>query len=147
MEDLSFNPVNFGNSQTAPEQHAEHLPQGYRCQNLTWCRLVFDSSDDESPVKPCKWHHCHSSPNDRGLLCIRAEASSLEHHTCCHHLTSTPNTEQFSTDDTTSSKDSTKENLPTAPLDDDVWCEDPILDRHLCIHNTSAKPPVFLPLT
>ena len=33
-------------------------------------------------------------------------------------------------DDTTSSK----ENIHTAPLDDHVWSEDPIPDRHLCIH-------------
>ena len=39
-------------------------------------------------------------------------------------------------DDTTSSK----ENFPTAPLDEDVWSEDPILDRHLCIHKTPDEP-------
>ena len=33
-------------------------------------------------------------------------------------------------DDTTS----TEEHFPTAPLDDEVWSEDPIPDRLLCIH-------------
>ena len=39
-------------------------------------------------------------------------------------------------DDTTFSK----ENFPTAPLDDNVWSEDPIPDGHLCIHETPDKP-------
>ena len=59
----------------------------------------------------------------------------------CHHLclysTPTLNTEQLSMffdgvawdDDITSSEG----NFPTAPLDDEVWPEDPILDRQLCI--------------
>ena len=29
-----------------------------------------------------------------------------------------------------------KENFQTVPLDDDVWSEDPIPDRCLCIHDT-----------
>ena len=29
---------------------------------------------------------------------------------------------------------------PTAPLDDDVWSEDPIPDRHLCILKTPDEP-------
>ena len=33
--------------------------------------------------------------------------------------------------------DTTEENFPTAPLDDDIWSEDQIPDRHLCIHDTS----------
>ena len=81
---------------------------------------MFTSSDDESPV--------------------RAELCSPEHHNLCHDLTPTSNTKQFFTDvdsvswndDTTSSK----ENFPTAPLEDVVWSEDPIPDRQLCIHKT-----------
>ena len=30
-----------------------------------------------------------------------------------------------------------EEDFPTAPLDDDVWLEDPVSDRHLCIHEQS----------
>ena len=47
----------------------------------------------------------------------------------CH--TATPSTYQLFQDATA------KENFPTAPLDDDVWLEDPIPDRHLCIHEPS----------
>ena len=35
---------------------------------------------------------------------------------------------------------SSKEHFPTAPLDDGVWAEEPILDRCLCIHETPDKP-------
>ena len=44
-------------------------------------------------------------------------------------------TDQFLTetwDDETTSFD---KHLPTVPLDDDVWVEEPIPDRCLCIHN------------
>ena len=30
-----------------------------------------------------------------------------------------------------------EEHFPTAPLDDDVWQEEPVPDRYLCIHNQS----------
>ena len=30
-----------------------------------------------------------------------------------------------------------EECFPTAPLDDDVWMEEPVPDRHLCIHEHS----------
>ena len=30
-----------------------------------------------------------------------------------------------------------KEHFPTAPLNDDVWMEEPVPDRHLCIHEHS----------
>ena len=35
---------------------------------------------------------------------------------------------------------STKEHFPTAPLDDEVWSEDPIPDRQLCIHERPHEP-------
>ena len=31
---------------------------------------------------------------------------------------------------------SSQENFPTAPLDDEVWSDDQILDRQLCIHKS-----------
>ena len=52
MEELSFNPANFGQSPTSPEHHEKHSPQGYRCHSFTHCPLVFTSLDDESPVRP-----------------------------------------------------------------------------------------------
>ena len=30
-----------------------------------------------------------------------------------------------------------EEDFPTAPLDDDVWLEEPVPDRHFCIHEQS----------
>ena len=30
-----------------------------------------------------------------------------------------------------------KEDFPTAPIDDDIWLEEPVPDRHLCIHKQS----------
>ena len=30
-----------------------------------------------------------------------------------------------------------EEDFPTAPLDDDIWLEDSVPDRHLCIHEQS----------
>ena len=36
-------------------------------------------------------------------------------------------------------QDTTAENedFPTVQLDDNIWLEDPVLDRHLCIHKQS----------
>ena len=43
---------------------------------------------------------------------------------------------KLSTDD--SFQDATaEEDFSTAPLDDDIWLEDTVLDRHLCIHEQS----------
>ena len=56
----------------------------------------------------------------------------------CHHIT--PTTDQFLTeawDDDTTSFD---EHFPTAPLDDDAWAEEQILDRCLCIHGRPDEP-------
>ena len=56
----------------------------------------------------------------------------------------TQNSEQFYTDfknvawdDDTSS---IEEHFPTAPLEDDVWSEDPIPDRQLCTHKRPHEP-------
>ena len=70
--------------------------------------------------------------------------SSPESHNQHQYHTHTPNTEQLFTDfdniawdnDTTSSN----EHFPTAPLDDKVWSEDPITDRHLCMHKSPHEP-------
>ena len=124
MEELSFNPANFGQSSTLQEHHEEHLSQGYRCCSFTCHKLVFTSSDDESPVG--------------------TELCSPEHHNLCHYLIPTPNTEQFFTDVSSVALDDdttfSEEHFPTAPLDSVVWSEDPILDRHLCIHETPHEP-------
>ena len=61
----------------------------------------------------------------------------------------TPTTEQSYADfdnvawdnDTTS----TEENFPTAPLDDEVWSEDQIPDRPLCIYESPHKSTCSVP--
>ena len=34
-------------------------------------------------------------------------------------------------------EDDTEEHFPTASLDDDIWLEEPVPERHLCIHENS----------
>ena len=34
-------------------------------------------------------------------------------------------------------EDDAKEHFPTASLDDNVWMEEPVPERHLCIHENS----------
>ena len=95
-------------------------------------------------MRPSECHHQYSSTNARGPVHRRVDLSSPVCHNLCHYGTPTPNTEQFSTyfngvawdDDITSFK----KNFPMAPLDDEVWSEDLILDRQLCIHKTPQMP-------
>ena len=133
MEDLSFNPANFGQSPTTPEQHEENSPHRYRHCSFTCHQLVFTSSDDESPMR-----HQPSSTNASSPAQRRAALSSPENHKQHHYHTPTQNTEQFYTNFDNVGWDndmtSTEEHFPTALLDDDVWSEDPILDRLLWIH-------------
>ena len=50
-----------------------------------------------------------------------------------YHHTSTP-----STDNSFHKATAAEEGFPTAPLDDNIWLEDPVPDRHLtCIHEQS----------
>ena len=49
-----------------------------------------------------------------------------------YHQASTSSTENSFQDTITEEED-----FPTAPLDDDIWLEDPIPDRHLCIQEQS----------
>ena len=48
------------------------------------------------------------------------------HHTCT-----------TSTDDSFQDATAAEEDFPTASLDDDIWLEDPVPDRHLCFHKQS----------
>ena len=50
------------------------------------------------------------------------------------HHTSTP-----STDDPFQDTTAEEEDFSTAPIDDDTWLEDPVPDRHLCIHEQSQS--------
>ena len=131
--ELSFNPTT---PFTTAKQHPVHSPQRFRCHSPVWHCLVFCSSE-ESPVRPsdpCLWHSStlDSSPVFRG-----AESPlPVQHHVNHHHM-SAPSTDQFFMDGTT------KENFPTAPLDDDIWSEDQIPDRHLFIHDTSQPTHLY----
>ena len=100
---------------------------------------MFTSSDDECPVRSQ-----HSSTAANGPAHRSADLSSSEHHNQHHYHISTQTTDQFYTnfdnvawdEDTTS----TEGDFPTGPLDDDIWAEDPIWDRQLCIQETPHKP-------
>ena len=89
---------------------------------------MFSSSDEESPERSSLQY---PSTPDSIPVYRRAELPSLVQHHVTHDHTSTPGTDQFFTDDTT------EEHFPTAALDDDIWMEDQVPDRHLCIHDTS----------
>ena len=64
----------------------------------------------------------------------RTEPSSQLQHLMVSHCTSTLNTENSFQDSTSEEEE---EDFPTAPLVDDVWLEDPIQVRHLCIQDQS----------
>ena len=135
VDDLSLNLVNFGQSPTTTGQCAESSP--CRNCNTTHYQLVFTSLDDKSPIRSSKCYSQQPSSDDRGQDLREADVSSSVHHNLCHYIT--PTTDQFLTeawdDDTTSFE----EHFQTAPLDDDVWAEEPIPDSHLCIHERPDK--------
>ena len=59
------------------------------------------------------------------------EDHSPEHDILVHHLPST--TEEEDND--------TEEHFPTISLDDNIWMEEPVPERHLCIHETHDLCP------
>ena len=80
VDDFSFNPVNFGQSPTLPEQHPEPSP----CRHsLTHHHLVFTSSNDESPERFSEWCSPPSSTDARSLTPREADVSSSVHHDLC----------------------------------------------------------------
>ena len=75
-------------------------------------------------------HHLTFEDNDNSSIDSNPlhgsmECSSLTEHPMAHHLTSAAQEEDV------------EEHFPTTPLDDDVWMEEPVPDRHLCIHEHS----------
>ena len=74
------------------------------------CHLMFDE-DDNSLID--------SNPLNGSM-----EWSSLTEHPMAHHITGADKEEEV-------------EHFPTASLSDDVWMEEPVPDRHLCIHEHS----------
>ena len=90
-------------------------PRACSCQQpgtltTVHCHLMF-KEDDESLL-------------DRDMLHTRIEHHSPGEHPMPHHLSSTHEEKE-------------EEHFPTAPLNDDVWIEEPVPDRHLCIHEDS----------
>ena len=57
------------------------------------------------------------------------ENHSSEDDILAHHLPSMAEEED----------DGMEEHFPTISLDDDFWMEDPILERHLCIHEDAHE--------
>ena len=75
------------------------------------CYLMFDEGDD-------------SSIDSIPLHGSMEQSSAAEHQMVCH-LTSADEEEEL------------EEHFPTAPLGDDVWMQEPVPDRHICIHEHS----------
>ena len=89
-------------------------PQAYSPQqpgnlNAMCCHLIFEENDNSSI--------------DSNPLHARTEHYLPAEHQMACHLTSKDKDEE--------------EHFPTAPLDDDICMEGPVLDRHLCIHEHS----------
>ena len=63
-------------------------------------------------------------------LCTRMEHHSPEEPPMACHLTSVDEEQDEEEEDA-------EEHFPTAPLNDDIEMEEPVLDRHLCIHEHS----------
>ena len=63
---------------------------------------------------------------DRDTPHPRIEYHSPDEKTIAHHLTSIAKEEE-----------DTEEHFPTVSLDENVWMEEPVLERHLCIHEDS----------
>ena len=98
-------------------KHPVHSPQRFRCHSLVHHHLVFNNSDEESPVWPSDPCIQHSSTPDSSPVCRGAEPPLPAQHHMNYHHTSPPSTDQFFKDDTT------KEDFPTDPLDDDIWSD------------------------
>ena len=70
-----------------------------------------------------------NSSMDSSPLHSRTEQPSPIEQQMAHHLT----------DDSFQNiiNEEEDEDFPTTPLDDDVWLEEPVPDRHICIHEQS----------
>ena len=107
---MSFDPVT-----PLTTAHPAHSPQRLNSHNPACCQLTFGSSDEENPS------------TDSSPLHGRAEQSSSVQQHMLYHCT------DHSFQDATNEE----EDFPTAPLDDDIWLEEPVPVRHLCIHEQS----------
>ena len=84
--------------------------------------------------------HCSqcSSPDDRGWDPREADISSSIQHNLCHHVR--PTSDQFLTEALDDDTPSFEEHFPVVLLDDDIWAEEQIPDRHLYIHERTDEP-------
>ena len=83
VEDLSFNPANFGQSPTTPDQHAKSSCHKCGCSSFTHHQLAFTSSDDKSPVRHSEQCSQHPSTDDSSHNPREADASYSVHHNLC----------------------------------------------------------------
>ena len=82
---------------------------------MVYCHLTFEE-DDESLLGTDTPH-------------TRMEHHSPEEHPMTHHL--------ISIEEEDEEEEDTEEHFPTTSLNDNVWMEEPVPDRHLCIHEHS----------
>ena len=122
-ENMSFNPTT---PLTTAEQHLEHSLRRFGSHSPVH-HLVLTSSDDETPARTSDPHFQHCSP-------LQGRAEPLHHSSTTWIATTHPHQVQM-----TPSRDATaeEEDFPTAPIDDDIWLEDPVPERYLCIHEQS----------
>ena len=119
-ENLSFNPATPLN---AVDPHPAHSLWRLRSHSSVCHHLTFSSFNEESPVRI-------NTPKS-SLFHGRVEPASLVLHQKNYHHTFTPDTDDPFQDATAEEEE---EYFPTAPLDDDIWLEGLVPDRHLCIH-------------
>ena len=72
-------------------------------------------------------HHLTYQEDEESSLDPRMEDHSPEDDILAHHLPKIAEEEE----------DDTEEYFPTVSLDDNVWIEEPVPERHLCIHENS----------
>ena len=70
---------------------------------------------------------------DNNTLHVRMEHHSPEEHHMAHQFTSADEEELEE------EEEDAEEQFPTPPLNDDIWMEVPVPDRHLCIHEHSQN--------
>ena len=106
---------NFSFGPSTPKVHSPQQPGKL---TTVHCHLTFEGDDDSSSL-------------DSNTLHTRMEHHLPEEHPMAHLLTSTDEDEEDK------EEEDTEEHFPTALLNDDIWMEEPIPDRHLCIHEHS----------
>ena len=100
---------------------------------------VYQLWQRESCKNTWLWHH--SMPDDNPLQGRVEPSPCLQHHMYTHN-TATPCPDDSFQD--TTAKD--EKDFPRAPLDDNIWLEDPVWERHFCIHEVTTTWPVSLSL-